>query len=65
MNVPDAISDLWHGMLDYYMRLFYLLPQELTYKEKLLLLNNSLKITFVRLDHCACKKIIFLRQIHC
>ena len=48
MNVPDAISDLWHGMLDYYMRLFYLIPQELTYKEKLLLLNNSLKITFVR-----------------
>ena len=48
MNVPDAISDLWHGMLDYYMRLLYLIPQELTYKEKMLLLNHSLKITFVR-----------------
>ena len=48
MNLPDAILDLWHGKFDYYMRLFHLLPQELTYKEKLLLLNNSLKITFVR-----------------
>ena len=48
MNVPDAISERWHDKLDYYMRLFYLIPQELTYNEKILLFNHSLKITFVR-----------------
>ena len=48
MNVPDAISERWHDKLDYYMRLFYLIPQELTYNEKMLLFNHSLKITFVR-----------------
>ena len=49
MSLPEAIfPNLWRYKLDLEMRRFYLLPQELPYEEKMLLLNHSLKITFVR-----------------
>ena len=49
MSLPEAIfPNLWRYKLDLQMRRFYLLPKELTYEEKMLLLNHSLKITFVR-----------------
>ena len=49
MSLPEAIfPNLWRYKLDLQMRKFYLLPKKLTYEEKMLLLNHSLKITFVR-----------------
>ena len=48
MNVPDAISKRWGTKYYEYMRYFFNLPKELLYEEKMLFLNQSLKITFVR-----------------
>ena len=38
----------WKGQLHEKMRAFYNLPKELTYREKMLFLNDSLKVAFVR-----------------
>ena len=48
MNVPDTISKRWGTKYQEYMRYFFNLPKELLYEEKMLFLNQSLKITFVR-----------------
>ena len=48
LNVPKSLSELWEGKLHDYMRWFFNFPKELTFKEKMLFLNQSLKITFVR-----------------
>ena len=46
--VPNVISKLWSEKLHKYMRYFFNFPKELTVEEKMLFLNQSLKITFVR-----------------
>ena len=47
-NIPSDLSLEWAGQFHKRMREFYNLPKELTYREKKLFLNNSLKVTFVR-----------------
>ena len=48
MSVPNILSESWEGRLHDYMRWFFNFPEELTFREKMLFLNQSLKITFVR-----------------
>ena len=47
-NLPESLEEKWNGKFHEYMRAFYNLPKELTRQEKMLFLNDSLKITFVR-----------------
>ena len=48
LKVPNTITKLWNDKLHKYMRYFFNFPKELTVEEKMLFLNQSLKITFVR-----------------
>ena len=47
-NIPSDLSIEWRGQYHKRMREFYNLPKELTYREKMLFLNDSLKVAFVR-----------------
>ena len=47
-NIPSGLEIEWRGDLHIKMREFYNLPNELTYREKMLFLNDSLKVAFVR-----------------
>ena len=47
-NIPSDLAIEWKGDLHIKMRAFYNLPKELTHREKILFLNDSLKVAFVR-----------------